>query len=298
LAAQTHNMVMVTKYSWIGNPFLSNFYYKYLAESPTYARGDGLRGSGKPVYVGDKFGNPVPSDVNGWTLQCQNQFNTSLTASGYTDSGPCFIRGNMKNCNNNPNPDLRMRTECWKTDKKTGKMVKDSWGTCKDATYDPVTRVQKGGPQRYYCNGEWTFALMFEMSLVMDFTTDETGRPHGCNIPEHPLMEGLLKPDASGVMRDKKTNKIPQRQVMQEPLKCGKNLVVHEGETQTTFDIVESFANNHTVWATEFLEGWAKFQKNGYADRLTDGPANAVLGYNLETFDTTGWMDKTALDGP
>ena len=35
---QDHNKKMVTKYRWIGAPYLSNMYYKYLAKSPVYDR--------------------------------------------------------------------------------------------------------------------------------------------------------------------------------------------------------------------------------------------------------------------
>ena len=35
---QDHNKKMVTKYRWIGAPYLSNMYYKYLAKSAVYER--------------------------------------------------------------------------------------------------------------------------------------------------------------------------------------------------------------------------------------------------------------------
>ena len=37
-AHQDHNKKMVTKYRWIGAPYLSNMYYKYLAKSAVYER--------------------------------------------------------------------------------------------------------------------------------------------------------------------------------------------------------------------------------------------------------------------
>ena len=38
ISLQDHNKKMVTKYRWIGAPYLSNMYYKYLAKSPVYDR--------------------------------------------------------------------------------------------------------------------------------------------------------------------------------------------------------------------------------------------------------------------
>ena len=36
--SEDHNKKMVTKYRWIGAPYLSNMYYKYLAKSAVYER--------------------------------------------------------------------------------------------------------------------------------------------------------------------------------------------------------------------------------------------------------------------
>merc|ERR550519_318543 len=41
VAPQDHNKKMVTKYRWIGAPYLSNMYFKYLAGTPTYDRRSG-----------------------------------------------------------------------------------------------------------------------------------------------------------------------------------------------------------------------------------------------------------------
>ena len=96
---------------------------------------------------------------------------------------------------------------------------------------------------------------------------------------------------------------------------CPRQTFVLPGENQTTADIVEEFAEDHELWARDFLEGWQvipsslKFirplfpdrqllfmlsvsswipwwcpqvvQQNGNGDKLEDGPKVTWLGYSL-----------------
>ena len=105
-------------------------------------------------------------------------------------------------------------------------------------TIDEETGVQFGGPAT--TNKEsysFTFYFPYEMNFVMDFTVDEENRPRGCNIP--PVYGDNWFADFGSLQID-----------------CPRANYVLPGETQTTADIVEEFAEDHEVWAREFLEGW------------------------------------------
>ena len=86
----------------------------------------------------------------------------------------------------------------------------------------------------------FTFYLPYEMNFVMEFTVDGENRPRGCNIPN--------------VYGDNWFADFGSLQI-----NCPRANYVLPGETETSADIVEEFAEDHDVWAREFLEGWQVF---------------------------------------
>ena len=61
---------------------------------------------------------------------------------------------------------------------------------------------------------------------------------------------------------------------------CDKNDYAPEGEP--TYQIVEEYAEDHDVWAADFLEAWQRMQANGYQD-LKEAHQNSWLGYHSLT---------------
>jgi len=295
LQCQTHNYEQGAKYKWFGGWTLSNIYFKYL-NGKTYKRGNPLgpeswnhRGSSgderrkggldADYFVGDKFGNPV--DGTGWTLHCHFGWNTTNE-----DSGPCHFRPTNAGCRTHENPDLDMRKTCFDTVLEGGSR-KDIHG-CEDANIDPVTLVQTGGPRedKNICRNEgWSFGLVYEVSLVLNFTVDGENHPRGCGPLDTDIMLGH---DLSGSARQ--TSEIfAGSQGLNGSPPCGPNTYAPEGESTT--DIVASFADNHDLWARTFLEAWEKVQKNGYSDgELTNGPESAGLLHQVHTVSEQGPM--------
>ena len=60
---------------------------------------------------------------------------------------------------------------------------------------------------------------------------------------------------------------------------CDKQDFLVDGKT--TFDIVEEFAEDHSVWAEAFLGAWQRMQelRQDPID-MKDGPASSWLGYS------------------
>ena len=63
------------------------------------------------------------------------------------------------------------------------------------------------------------------------------------------------------------------------------------------YDIVEQFADDHDVWAKQFLGAWERMQRIGYNKKdLKVGPKNSWMGYYpLRDMDATfgKWSDKS-----
>ena len=101
---------------------------------------------------------------------------------------------------------------------------------------------------------------------MKDFQIGSENHPRGCNFPEvYPGWDNPATSDEAG-------------KVGQIPINCTRASYKLPGESQTSADIVESFADDHEVWTKEFLDGWEVIQKNGYGDSLTDGPQRSWLG--------------------
>ena len=48
-----------------------------------------------------------------------------------------------------------------------------------------------------------------------------------------------------------------------------------------TFDIIEEFANNHTMWSHFFFDGWEKIQNNVDYELTEDPTKTSWLGYSF-----------------
>jgi len=267
IAPQDHNKKMVTKYRWIGAPYLSNMYYKYLAKSAVYERGDGL--GFDPSYafhsVGNKYGGPVAGSE--WRFHCHGIWNTSEH-----NGGPCHFRPTKGWCKElNDNQEYRW-SDCFKGFNDNGKVIVSNATHCNGTWFDQ-NRKQHGGEKHAAhdnrCNHEWTFAFNYEYSFMYNITVDSENRARGCANLDIPLEELLAKPMTEQVVH------------------CDKNEYSPEGEA--TSAIIQDFADHHDSWAVHFLQGWHKMQANGYqADQLTDGPQYSWLGYsflNPEDYD-------------
>jgi len=89
IQGRVHNKFLATKYAWIGTPYLSNMFFKQMAEKPMYGLDPDVDGFERlnVVLPGDKDGNPV--DNYGYKLTCTAMWNLT-NANG--DDGPCYFK--------------------------------------------------------------------------------------------------------------------------------------------------------------------------------------------------------------
>jgi len=268
-----------TKYSWFGNSYLSNMYYKMLANKPTYAFnwgsdvgfccGDDPTGGVRilPHSVGDKNGKPLATWA--WRVSCNDAWNT-------TDHGPCVMRPTKTNSEGAP-----LQTEsswdCYGGIDKNGQIKVNpnlaKFSACKNANFTKEG-IQMGGNPNGVVKGTAfnnAFGLPYEIGLYykLDVKAD-TKRAHGC-----PGINGNYKDfpyDTDGG----KWGTFKQSEVMT----CDKNDYAPEGEP--THQIVDEYAEDHDVWAKDFLDAWQRMQSNGYED-LKEAPQNSWLGYHSLT---------------
>ena len=240
IAPEKHNKQLEISYRWGGNPFLSNNYYKTLGGRPQYSLQAGIRlGSqvSDSVLVGDEFGRPLTRGVQGdFSITSGQWWNTS-----HPDSGPWFFRP-MTVHGQDMNASLAARWPCftynYTTDTYDKAPPSDWW--CSEATINQTTGVQTGGPANTQ-KRSWSFAfyLPYEFGFVKNFTVDAENHPRGCNFPE-------VYPQ----------NKTEQRNIGKIPINCTRSTFTLEGESMTSADIVDQFADDHEVWAHAFIEGW------------------------------------------
>ena len=149
---------------------------------------------------------------------------------------PCFHWNTTTKEYQRLSPDLS--PQCWLT----------------EVSINETTGVQYGGPPLTVKQASsFTFFLPYEMNFVMDFDVDEENRPRGCNIP---LVYGDSWFEDYGSLQ----------------IDCPRQTFVLLGENQTTADIVKEFAEDHELWARDFLEGWQvpsslKFIRPLFSDR-------------------------------
>ena len=181
-----------TKYRWLGSgPYLSNMYYKYLINMPTYDWKNGFGMNPKtdrldenvpelpytnfmPVAIGDAEGKPVAKW--GFRVGCSNCWNTTQTTMG----GPCVWRPTANNQDDCPNVDQISYTCYGGYDSSTGeKIINSNSGKatrcCGDVTFDK-NGIQKGAScSTTTSDGRWSnmFALNYEVALTHKFDIDE-----------------------------------------------------------------------------------------------------------------------------
>ena len=266
-----------TKYGWLGSgPYLSNMYYKLLANRATYywVRGFDMKadntGGGHnlvTVVTGDEHGNPV--NMTSMRVSCSDCWNTTQTWAG----GPCHWRPCSPGDPDCPNRE-KVRRSCfggW----ENGERTKLPTLVCKNAHFT-AEGIQVGGNLSATLAGKkfqgWSnmFTLNYEAGLYKKFQIDDVAfRATGC--------KGINLQDPDEMWTDgfdvSKTNKVKVSQVNQCPVQS------FEDETgKPLHEIVEEFADDHDVWASHFLDAFQRMQSIGYTN-LTDGPENSWLGY-------------------
>ena len=268
-----------SKYQWLGSSaYLSNIYYKMLSNRPTYdvlgAAGFDMKSNQKhnllPYSVGDENGRPVAM----WSMRvsCEDCWNTTQTWAG----GPCTWRATGSH-----NPDNPFKKPV-RNPKFSGF---DENGIRKGNSQVCFTSegIQVGNSgQRFNdrgATGAWSnmFMLNYEGGLYKKFDIDPVAnRATGC--------EGInLDPEKPDEMWDHSFNAgCPKATGCNSHVKSGVNqcekqdLIVEDG--QVLSKIVEEFADDHDVWASDFLDAWPRMQSIGYTD-LKDAPENSWLGY-------------------
>ena len=194
-----------------------------------------------------------------------------MTEHGW--AGPCFWRPTQGNCRR-PG-EYNFRTCFHHFDPEDGSIVLKSG--CEGVTLDanriqhmpqqtePSTRANRGNT----CGTELTFALTYEVNLMLDFEIDEEFRPHGCN--------GSL--DAMLWSKFDWGNANWRYPVTGEnSATCGPNMERYE-DGEALSEITVAFGKDHDVWNQAFMDGWAKISMNGYTeDQLVAGPEYSWLG--------------------
>ena len=267
-----------TKYTWMGSgPYLSNIYYKILANRPTYNIGGSIgfdMKSGQdhnlwPYSVGDENGNPVA--MWGLRVSCSDCWNTTQSWAG----GPCHWRPSMPTAPDCPNRE-KIMPDCFDKFENGQRQIKTDH-SCKDIQFSPEG-VQIGNSGTINVDtsdagtGGWSnmFMLNYEAGMYKKFDIDEaamrgTGCP-GINLqnPDEMWTDGWDCLKANAVILSR-VNQCPKQDLADE---TGKPI----------YKIVEEFADDHDVWADAFMEAFPRMQSIGYTD-LKDGPDNSWLGY-------------------
>lgn len=281
------------KYTWVGPGYLSNVYYKMIANKPMYRndRGGDLSfgtaaGSAEILASakGDPEGNPVP--IFGWRASCMAHWNTS-------EGGPCFLRPTKASAADSPNPDKMAFPHCVKEVNSTGQCVIDeAYGRCKDVwcdennvehgaglqTVDPLITTPwhpnaSDAMARHVQGWSNQFAFPWEVGMFWNFSVGGVAqRAVGC--------PGLDR-DFGTVDQPNWPFRVDSSPIFSSPaMNCSKNTYAPEGKPM--HQIVDELASDNEYWAEKFLEGWHIMVTNGYEvgyGELVDGPQSAWLGH-------------------
>jgi len=282
------------KYTWFGPGYLSNVYFKMIANKPRYrfdAGGDlsfgdgGTNGSANifATAIGDPDGKPVAQ--NSWRASCMMAWNTS-------EGGPCFLRPTPASAFDSPNPDKMAFPHCIAKVDANGTCIKsDVWGKKCENVWCDENHIEHGaslagpdpeivGPwhenatdQRWRHSGGWNnqFAFPWEIGLYWNFSVGGVGqRAIGC--------PGLDKP--FGTVEEPnwpfRTSNSPI--FASDAMDCNVNTYSPDGEPM--HNIVDQLASDNEFFAEKFLEGWQLMTANGYsAGELVDGPESGWMGH-------------------
>jgi len=284
---------MGVKYTWFGSGYLSNMYFKMIANKPRYrfeGGGDlsfGASNNSANIFktaVGDPEGNPVA--YSGWRASCLMAWNT-------TEGGPCLLRPLPATAFDAPHPEKMAFHKCVKEVDSNGTCVIDAaWGKRCTNVWCDENHIEHGaklagvdptieGPWhenatdlRWRHAGGWSnmFAFPWEVGMYYNFTTSrEKGqRPIGC--------PGLDEPFGS-ITEPNWPFRNSGSPIWGSPaMHCGLNEYAPEGKPM--HQIVDDLANDNEYFAGLFMEGWQQMISNGYSsDQLRDGPDAGWLGY-------------------
>merc|ERR1711892_1541771 len=284
------------KYTWFGSGYLSNMYFKLIANHPSYRfveGGDLSFGSASEAAnifhsaVGDPEGNPVAQ--TGWRASCMMAWNT-------TEGGPCFLRPTPPSAFDSPNPHKMATNQCVEKNLDTnGTCVIKNRSRCKD-TWCDANNVQHGaylenvapevvGPwtenatdqqQRHSSGWNNQFAFPWEIGLYWNISVGGIGqRAVGC-----PGLDTPFGTVAEPNWPFKVANGIP---IFASPaMDCNLNTDAPDGKPM--HQVVDELASDNEYFAEMFLEGWQLMTSNGYtAGQLRDGPHGGWMGhYSLQ----------------
>ena len=287
------------KYTWFGPGYISNMYFKMIANKEIYQMvgkgGDLSFYSGsqcEPIVdtaVGSPEGKPVA--MTGWRASCMYLWNT-------TEGGPCVMRPIAPDSWDAPNPNglgdtscvvgldendecvintssRRMKRLCGNAKCDEDRIVS---GMSKKRTQQKVEGPWKAGlkDQQQRHNQGWSnqFAFPYEIGLFWKLTTGGVGqRAIGCNGLDEPFGEVEKYGTPNWPYRN---NNSP---IHGSPaMDCEMNDYAPDGRTMS--DIVGAFAEDNEVFAEKFMEGWQMMASNGYAEgELEDGPESSWVGH-------------------
>ena len=265
-----------TKYEYLGSHYaLTNMFYKYLANRPTYKIMHSP--TGVPHFdlaaTGDKDGNPV--SMWGFRASCQKCLDSHQIWAG----GPCHWRPTAHDSSDAPNQKMISKT-CFNGFDENNNFKNGSTHEkegCKTA-YFSNQGVQMGveKPEKARATSDfdqWTnqFLLNWEVGMVLKFDTDpETFRAMNC--------DGLEMVEDQSVKSLFVDGKCEKNSVCTSPRAMCPPQDYADETGKPIKRIIEEFADDHDLWAEKFLDGWQRMQQTGYSS-LKDGPQNSWMGY-------------------
>jgi len=289
------------KYTWFGGGYLSNMFYKMIANKPTYRfqnGGDLSFGAGQNIWrtaQGDTDGNPVAQ--TGWRASCMYGWDTP-------EGGPCFLRPTGARSWDAPNPDKIIFDKCVLNVTADGTCIMNedavtTSGKCVNAWCDE-NQIEHGvEPYGAYSvvNGSWyegvedadtrhvtgwnnQFAFPWEIGAYWNLTSQEYSETSAQRAVGCPGLD-----DDFGTINPVETNFFPkwpyknrgQSNIFNSfAMQCSLNTYSPEGTPM--HEIVDNLASDNEYWAEKFLEAWDMMTTNGN-DGLVDGPQSAWFGH-------------------
>jgi len=316
----THAAKIGLKYTWFGPGYISNMYFKMIANHPKYSfwKGGDLafttcitsqgeeedsvaRCADIPIQdyaFGDKEGNPTAQ--TGWRASCMYLWNTD-------EGGPCVLRPTSIDAFDNPAAGTNIKAcvdyvdelgECHFNNKK---ICENAWcdennivhdGPLVDVNPEPIGPWTEEDKRNRHVGWNNQFAFPWEIGFYYNFTVGGVGqRAIGCS--------GL--DEDFGTVSDPKwpyrNNNSPIW--ASRAMQCGLNDYAPEGKP--VHEIIEELASDNEHFAKVFLDGWHQMSINGYTDEeLVDGPQNAWMGYyslsqqGIDVGDFEAYIDANA----